>query len=878
MIFPYLEWIETDEKMKDSEWANRLIAFLRMYSTPLINVDRAAANMAYTLGVQDMTPIQNLFQAAARLNLDNRTSSVLVDSKNQPLNANRNQEKLVKEMVGVDFRSMPVMEKIRSMITAEIKKMGVVTDVKCDDPTAAINRKNDKALIKDRNKLQGFFNYIYTSIGQAPYEIDQHEARFGEKMGNGNLEEFQAMGFNNQNPADVKFFMDNFHKLRAEIAAETCISSVMKQNQVEDVLFENWTTDFIAKKAIACQQHVSKLNGKIVYDYIAPEIINIYGGGRRKDFNDATAKSYEQRITIKELLDRVGDSFDFEKEMGLLFQAVMYASNGTVEITGIGTDAKRGWWYQTKTGGTQYYNYDSFMSQKVTFGYIEFISPNDKDFQMDVEKARKEHLGKVPEDYWKFNDNQPPNGERYQAKARYEVPTYCSWYLAISAYQQRLFNFGKVPYNDIEGYNDFDANWTILTYKEIGDPIAQICAPFIDRINEAAYKFAYEVRRARPRGVAYNYDSMLAIAEETFVDTNLSRADKLSRIIEWFDSSANIVYKFPEVNGVPVTMTSGQLNHEMPNGLNKESMNWWNVMEMQWGKMLSVIGLDAPLRQGDPGGSRDSMNNQFKALEYSQNNTYYIPDGITYMTRMLATRTMLYVQDIINFNDHDVMAFKALEDLVGIDNLRDISELGKKSLHRFGIFVESLNHAADRMRVLNRIDLAIQAGKLSNAEATLIEQIKSPKKQAIVLAYFEQRNTFLQQQNQIEMQKLQGQQAMDIKAAEKENIMLQGNIDMEIEKIKQEGAMQSHIITQQGGLAKAQIKQEADSRQIYENAHANLLQQQQQLNTDGQTTPPIPSLMPLPTGYQDAIPRPEERSGLQMNIDASRTAPTSAGM
>jgi hypothetical protein len=877
MIFPYLEWIQTDEKMKDSEWANKLVGFLRMYSTPLVNTERAAINMAYTLGVQDMTPIQNLFQAAAKLNLDNARATGIVNHRGDPVD--RNQERLVKEMVGVNFRSMPVMEKILAMITAEIKKMGVILDVKCDDPTATTNRENDKALIKDRDTLEGFFNYIYTSIGAAPYEMDQHEARFGEKMGNGNIEEFKDMGFDNQNPSDIKFFMDNFHKLRAEIAAETCINAIMRQNQVEDVFFENWSTDFIAKKAIACQQHVSKLNGKIVYDYIAPEIVSIYGGGRRKDFNDATAKMVEQRLTIKELLDRVGDSFDFEKEMNLLFQAILYASNGTVEVTGIGTDPKKGWFYQTKSGGTTYYNYDSFMSQKVTFGYIEFISPNDKDFESEVKKQSKKDDKGVSEDYWKYNDNQPEDGKRYQGKARYETPTYCAYYLALTAYQQRLFNFGKVPYNDIEGYNDFDANWTLLTYKQIGEPIAEICAPFIDRINEAAYKFAYEVRRARPRGVAYNYDSMLAIAEETFTDTNLSRADKLSRIVEWFDSSANIVYKFPEVNGSVVPMTNNQMNHEMPNGLNQESMRWWEVMEMWWGKMLSVIGLDAPLRQGDPGGSRDSMNNQFKALEYSQNNTYYIPDGITYMTRMLGTRSMLYVQDIIQFHDHDTMAFSALKDLVGIENLQDISELGKKALHRYGIFVESLNQGPQRQRMLARIDLAIQSGKISNAEATLVEQIKSPKRQAIVLAYFEQRNTALQQKNSMQMQEQQAKQAMDLKAAEKDNIMLQGNIDMEIEKIKQEGAMQAHIITTQGGITKAQMKNDADSRQIYEQAQASLIQQQQSLNQTGQTTPPaMPSMIPLPTGYQNAIPQPGEKSGLQMNIEASQTAPTSAAM
>lgn len=446
----------------------------------------------------------------------------------------------------------------------------------------------------------------------------------------------------------------------------------------------------------------------------------------------------------------------------------------------------------------------------------------------------------------------------------------------MGAFQQKLFNFGVVPYKDIEGYNDWDANWTILTYKEIGEAIAINCIPFIDLMNEAWYKWKFEIRRAKPPGVDYNYDSLLQIAEDVFIDSNISRADKLGKMISWLDGSSNSLWTWPEINGQKVGITNSQLNIPRPNGLSPEVDRWQSIFINTWQQMLSFVGLDAPLRQGDPGGSRDSMNNQFKALEYSQNNTYYIPDGITYMTQQIATRSLLFVQDIIWFNDYDTMAYKSLVDAVGEECLAEISELGKKSIHRYGIFVESLNLAAQKARVQARIDLAIANGKISNAEALLIEEIKSPKQQAVTLAYFEQRRERLAQRNAMELQKANSEQMMAIEQTKQKTELMKGKIEIQKEQIKADAMIQSHLISVRGGITKAEMKNAADSRQIYEQADANLKAQQSSVDQSGKPTV-IPNQSVLPTGYPNPVPDgmiPENLSGLEQQMAASAPMPT----
>jgi hypothetical protein len=882
-MFFYRQWYDTDADLKDADWGNDIISFIRMYQQPLVNQAHAQLGMNYLLGTQDMSAIENLFQDPAKLNLNNTpmrgVHNPLYGPKGEVITpgGTKKDENKHKELGAQTFRSLPVMEKTRNMIVAEMKKMGVVLSSKCADPTATIKRNKDESLIKNRTEIEAMMSYIYESIGDKPFKLSEYEARFGERAANGNAGDFEKMGLSEGDPSDIKFFMDNFYKLAAEIAAEKPINFLMSKNQVESHLYENWTTDFLAKKAICARVHVSKLNGQITYDYVTPETTYVFGGGRRKDFNDASAKATEQRITIKELLDFVGDSFSFENDLGVLFQAVYATSNGTIDITGIVADPRSGEYTFNGRDNATSYSYNQFINMNVNFGYIEFVSPNDTDYGEEFKKseAYKKH--------YEGRDSDPtgtPNGKRYQKQARYKVETYCAYYIALGAFQQKLFDFGVVPYKDIEGYNDWDANWTILTYKEIGEAIAINCIPFIDLMNEAWYKWKFEIRRAKPPGVDYNYDSILQIAEDVFVDTNISRADKLGKMIAWLDGSSNSLWTWPEINGQKVGITNSQLNIPRPNGLSPEVDRWQSIFINTWQQMLSFVGLDAPLRQGDPGGSRDSMNNQFKALEYSQNNTYYIPDGITYMTQQIATRSLLFVQDIIWFNDYSTMAYKSLVDAVGEECLAEISELGKKATHRYGIFVESLNLAAQKARIQARIDLAIANGKISNAEALLIEEIKSPKQQAVTLAYFEQRRERLAQRNAMEAQKANSEQMMALEQAKQQTEIMKGKIEIQKEQIKADAMIQSHLISVRGGITKAEMKNTADSRQIYEQADANLKAQQTSVDQSGKpTTMPSPSA--IPTGYPNPVPEgmiPENMSGLEQQMAASAPMPTTGAV
>lgn len=831
-MFPLRQWFEADQKKHTAEWFNDILRFIRWNMKPLVSPAEAARGMEYMLGYQDMTFIRNLFLNPAKLNLENDNGRNIVNQYRQPVSSHaRHDEFLQREMSGVNFRPLPIMEKIRNILIAEQKKMGIVVNVRAQDPTSTEQRKIDQDLVRNHKQIENFLSYIYTSIGQKPYKIEDNMTRFGEKPDSGNTGEFYSMGFNEQDPSDVDFFFKNFHKLDQEIAAQEPIDYFMSFNQVLDKM-ENWTNDIMAKKAIAAKVYVSDVTGAITYEYVAPESVYIYGGGRRKDFNDANAKVYEQRCTVRQLIDTLGNAFDIEAQWNNLLVAISF-TNG-VEFTDIKL-AYRSWVgaggstnLTTKAGGV--YGYNEFMDFKVTLGYVEANS------------QEQNYGGNPAKDKSKFfQDNQPK--EKYQSEARYETPTFKAYYLAVSAVDQVLFNFGKMPYADIEGYNDWSTNFSIITWKEIGDPISIQCIPLLDLINEAWYKFKYEVRRAKPRGTDYNYDSLLTIAMDLIPDTNTSKMDKVTKVLQLFDQSPDGMWTFPIVDGKPVLMTNNQLNIDKPNGLSDKALQWWEIVINAWDKMLDMVGI-APLRQGDPGNPRDSMNNQFKALEYSEASTYYIPDMLTSVLQQLANKTIFYVQDIITYKDYTTLAYKFLSDAVGEDCLYKLQGLGKTALHRFGIFVESLNLAPMRAKVDAVLIEAVRTKTITTAEYLLLQDIKNPKKAFYILAYFEQRNKKLQQDQALQLQDRAHQQQMELEAMKQKTVMLEGDYMIQGKQIEANSNIQGHLINQQGGITKTKLKQEGDVEQIYHNAQADLEAQQRELNNTGKTTP---TFVPPPT-------------------------------
>lgn len=858
-MLPLKEFYSINEGEKGSLYADRMIRFVRLNMQPLISVDRARIGLNYLLGQQDMTATEDLFQDPSQMNLNNTPTSPfgIVDKNGNRVGTTKGN--LRSDMSGVEFKSMPVLMKALRIISAEMKKMGVITNVRANDPGSSSKRHNDEVLIKKRKELESMLSYVYTSIGEKPVDFSEYKDRFNKKHDSGNTADFEKMGLNGDDADDVAFFFSNFYKLDWEIEMQSAIDAIISFNEIAQNNIPRWVVDGMAKNAGALQVYVSDDNGAIVVDYLTPETVYIYGSGRRNDFNDAVAKCYEQNVTIKQFLDRVGSAFDFSKDLDHLVLAVFYASSGSIDITGINPDYRglggSDEWFCKSRQGVEYSN-NAFMNFKVCLGYMEWTSQNyteygasiqgrvGKEFDNTKKKGEVDKKNSLNGDADSSDgtptaDNQPPSGKKYDTKARYECPTYKSYYLALTQFQHLKFKFGKSTYQDIKGYNDFNSNFSIVTWKDIGDPLAIMAMPMIDIINEAFWKWRWILRKSKAPGTDYNVESLEKIADSIFCDTD-GRQNRIQKTIQWLDSSSNRLWSFPEIDGKPVMITNNQLNIEVENGLKEGFMRYWETMTVTWDKLIDMLIGQSDLRQGDSAGPRSSVNNEFKALEYSQNSTSYLSDMITYFCRQAAEKSALFLQDIVTYKDYDTLAYKFLQDLVGDEALGVIENMGKTAMHRYGVNIESLNQAPRLAKLGQRIDFAIQNGKLTNAQALLIEDIKSPSLAFKTLAYFEQRNDKIKQKQALELQKAQAQSQQALQQQVQDLEKIKGDYLIAGKRIDAQSNQDAHTTTQLGGLMKTSLKQQGDINQATHEAMLDLQGQIAALKVGPQTVAPPP--------------------------------------
>lgn len=855
-MYALRQWLETDEKKKDVEWANIIVRNIRWFMSPLVDIEAADLGMRYLFAKQNMEPIRKLFQHPQNVLQDNNGTKQVLWNNMAP--ASGPDLGLVPEMQDVVIQPFPLFEKPRNIITAEVKSMGILANVKAVDPTSSEERKQDKGTIENRKFIEGLLSYIYKQQGDPAVKMDHYQERFGQKPSNGNTEKFDELGLNPDDPSDVAFFMKHFHKLDHEIAAQQPIDALMKSNDVINQM-DLLVQDAMAKKAGGLKVYVNDSNGMPTVEYLAPENIYIYGStGRSKSFQDANAICYQQIVTVRQFLELIGDDFDFEVWWDRLIMSIMFTTNVNITNISPASSVYNATFYDSNR---KQYNYTDFMNFRVSIGYVEWNSQNlESNVRLveSIEDMKFDGDGNPVVGLSTLQARQKPHSERYPTKARYEIPTYKAYYMPISTTEQVLFKFGKLEYQDIKGYNDDQSNFSIICWKEPGLPISLMCKERVDLFNEAYWKFKYEVRVAKASGRLWNFNALVDIAENVITDTTIPVGQKVAKIMEMNYKSRNEIYGLLTIEGRQEYKPATELSVHQDNGIPESAMRYIQIMVEQYQGIMDEIGT-APLREADPGNDRTPAQVSMTALDYSQKATAYIPDMITYMINKASEKLMLYIQDIITFGNIDTLAYNFLLHLVGKDCLDKIGEMGKESMRRYGIYIENLSSAKEKQMVEMAMNQALANKAITTAQYLLISQIKSPKEAFLTLAYLEQKNAKDAQKTQQQITAQQQQHEQQLAQMQLQQKHIEGDYMLQGKKFDYDTAVASHAITQQGGITKTAMKASADADNIARQAVADLHVQQAANNPN---TPPPPQGVPAPPPPQMQQPQaPQEPMG-----------------
>lgn len=736
------EYLEFRPDAKTEDWGNRLISYFRLYWQPVVDPTTYNNNMALVLSRESMADIANMFK----------------DPKN----------------LGYDFIPIAIMEKVRNVLFGERLKAGLSATVKAVDPAAEKDSKDDRNILKNRKEFEQLVNFMHSSIGMPQYSIDQEAKTQTQTPFKGNVEMFDELGLNSNNEQDLSYFFRTHYKLLYEMDCQAIVNAYVRYNEMEEYL-EDWCNDILAVKTIGGRVYVNKVTGAMDYSYYAPDKIKRIPG-RRKDSKHDICVGFEDSATVADAIAMIGDNFNYEEHMGYLVNAVNFFNMvNLVEITDGG---QRIYGREPdQRAGEMSYSYDQFAQMKVGIGYIEWKAIDAVGYKIGHDFAGNAKTYKIPFD-------QPvDSASPYQKEVRHKSKTYQSHYIQISSNQQILFGFGPLYHQTIEGAEDEYSNYSIFYKAMTGPSVAEVCRPWIKMGQEIFYKMKWMVRKAKPKGRSYSYESLVKMAKHMFNEGNLPA--KVTQLIKMFEEGINEMFTYPEINGEK--MGGGQNpNADLPNGLDKSAVDFKGLLEWVYQMIAGDLGTN-DIRTGQQMDPNSGYRLQMQSLEQSRNATQYLNYMIDSHAKEASKRFLLTGQDIIRYKASS--PYKFLADLVG---MAVVTRLGtmlsaaqrNKAIHRYAIFVHSLSTYNERQEIKQAAYLANQKGEIPYEVLLLIIETEDYKKAAYILSYEKKRGEALLQQQKMQEQQAQQQLSQQQFQQEAELEKLKGQNMLNYEKTK----------------------------------------------------------------------------------------------
>jgi hypothetical protein len=732
-----------DTKQKDSHWASRLITEFRHAMKPLVDPKRSAENKSYLYGTQKVDKYKKKF--------------------NKP------------DDLPFEFKPLAIFEKYRNILTAEREKAGIYLQLNSIDPSAKKEQEKDRKLLESRKQIEGIMNYTDLSIGRSPYNLMKDTDENGDKIFNGNVQQFDELGLDANDPKDVAHFFQNFFRLDAEIEAETICNYFVKLHDLPEYL-KMWFDEILANKVLAGRVYADEYTFAPRYEILDPIEVG-WIRGKRNDGKDAKAIMHNHNITVHDLLGRIGSDITQEQLLQIM-EAVNFLNHtnydGVVDAFSDGS---------LKYGEcTNPIGYDELLQTKVGLGYIEWKST-------DAEVTKEGYSQRGTFRRWVEDYNfKPSKTSNYHKKSLYYQKTYCAYFVPITSSTQWVFKFGPLFDMVTEGMEDEYSNFSFQIYVANGPSAVEIARPYIDNIHDAWFRFNWILNKAKPRGTRYNYDVIAKIATRMYKEQpGMTEGNAVLKVIKDYQEAIDDFYVQDDKKS-----GGGQNPHfDKPNGLDTAVKDFFEVIKTQQEEISDKLGINAAREAYSPS-PNDGFKLQMQMLAQSRNATEYMSRMVMSVLHNYAKHTLSIVQDMIEFEGSK--AYNFLKRAVGEQAIISLRALKKIPLHRYGIFVESFNTDLERQEIKQQAYAAVERKEIPYHVYLLIIHIDNYKKAAQILAYEKQK----EEQKRREEQEKQNAAMLNLER-EKHKLKL------EEVSLKNQGELEKAKETNRGLLAVAQL-------------------------------------------------------------------------
>lgn len=754
---PYIN--ELDPRKKNEVWFNNLLREVRLAWTPLVDPQKVIDQRKVLFGLQDTEYVERLFIDAEKRNMD--------------------------------FKPHKHLEKYRNMLVAENENTGPAITVNAVDPTSVNQRKADKEMLTYRSDTEEILSYLGSQIGLPRYKVSQEKEISGEDKYNGNIEDFDNMGLNEFDGEDINYFFSSRYKLRHEAALDVATQAIVKHNQIiRDMPF--YCNDILTCKTISSRVYVNEVNGTLDIRYLDPAKVKVMRG-KKADLTDSVSIGYEDRTTIRDFINMVGDAVDLQRDYTLFLSSIQ-ANTGYL-YTGI-SDNSGTLLYGNVQG--KVCRMSDFYKYEVSYGYAEVKTFDAKQFKFTEQNQHgNPRVFRVG-----LNGEAAPNS-KFSRKIVYDETTYKSYYLIIGVVDQIVFRFGKLPYQHVYGSEDERSSFSICCYQGIGPSITEIAEPHIIEAEIAIKKRAYLVGKAKEDGFAIDMASLAELAQ--MLSTEEKAVDAMD-VLKILNDSPNKPYAIGENNmggnSIPIT--------KWENGMSKLVVELTAIYRDELNDIREEIGL-GPL-SAEAVQPRVASGPYMESLQQAKQATQYINRQLMYLFSDVMTRSVFYIQSIIKFKSKNPLPYKFLEKLLGDEVIANIKSMDDCAAHRYGIYLEPFNRYYEREEIKQRTQIAFERGEIGFEEMIMVDSIDSAKQAVLTLAYYKRRaekKAAEEVQRKYELEDANNANAHQRKL---EELQVQGQLDIQAKQVEGETHAQGLIGAAQMRLQAAKLTAESNER------------------------------------------------------------------
>lgn len=726
----------------------------------------------------------------------------------------------------IEFDPLGIMEAYKNALIEELTKNPPKAELKATDPTAISDKKKDIELLRSRKIVEGDISRLNKQINLPPHKLDSSDFK-------GNVDEFDKMKLDENDPEDLSFYEQDIQRLNYEMAGQSLINNIMKLCRFDLDLLSDLTRNILAVKAISFQVYVDKSTGEIKQRYIFPQ--TAYGiFGNSKDGHDNVCQGWQDNITVMQWLQQAGNDFDWVKDWRRLLWAINFCSPSDT-YTGFVRDGlpydcfgNDEWMAEGGlTGKSRLMEWTIALTYKVSGGYVEWNT-----WEATKTYLKEKDTGRVIDIVpYSFDLKSRKQIKEYEKESFYQQQWYCANFLTTSSITQYIFNFSKVSYQHLHGANDEYSSGSCIFYQEQGKSAVEIAMPYIRIANFAFYRLLWVITKAKPDSDVIILDEMIQVSkglQKIYPQLNTSNANLLienifKQYMKFREENFIEVRAYPQIDG----RTSPNLPNieRKHNGLDPIAAAMQVTTNWAEQQISQKIGIN-PMRIGANPPSRESNKSENESIAASINTTGYVYRMLQGVKSRFATRVLTFAQDIIKFKES--IPYKWLLTLMGNEAFDGLKQLEDFCPHRYAMFVGDYNVDMDKSRVVQAADVALSKGELGYDQWWYITQSEDPKRAVKLLTLAKRKKDKIERKRQVQDMQMQHQNKMQEIAAEKDLENTKGQWALKVKEKEVEGfkyaadtQAQSRIEVKQIGVnaepQKAEAKTESGKQLAREN-------------------------------------------------------------